>query len=238
MLYHSIGDLPFSNVWIAQQTASKIPVNSIIHFGILNSLRAWNFFEIPESVLGYSNTGGFGIDGNVSSLIGASLAQQDILHFGIVGDLAFFYDINSLGNRHVSNNVRIMLINNGRGTEFRNYNHPAERFGKDADAYMAAAGHFGKKSHRLIRHYAEDMGYEYLSADSKESYLKNIDRFLTPEITDRPMLFEIFTDSKDESDAIYLMRHLVVSKKGEAKQVVKKVLGEKGVSVVKKLLGR
>lgn len=238
MLYHSIGDLPFSNVWIAQQTASKIPVNSIIHFGILNSLRAWNFFEIPESVLGYSNTGGFGIDGNVSSLIGASLTQQDILHFGIVGDLAFFYDINSLGNRHVSNNVRIMLINNGRGTEFRNYNHPAERFGKDADAYMAAAGHFGKKSHRLIRHYAEDMGYEYLSADSKESYLKNIDRFLTPEITDRPMLFEIFTDSKDESDAIYLMRHLVVSKKGEAKQVVKKVLGQKGISVVKKLIGR
>lgn len=238
MLYHSIGDLPFSNVWIAQQTASKIPVNSIIHFGILNSLRAWNFFEIPESVLGYSNTGGFGIDGNVSSLIGASLAQQDILHFGIVGDLAFFYDINSLGNRHVSNNVRIMLINNGRGTEFRNYNHPAERFSKDADAYMAAAGHFGKKSHLLIRHYAEDLGYEYLSADSKESYLKNIDRFLTPEITDRPMLFEIFTDSKDESDAIYLMRHLAVSKKGEAKQVVKKVLGEKGVSVVKKMLGR
>lgn len=238
ILYYSIGELPFSNVWIAQQTASKIPANSIIHFGILNSLRAWNFFEIPESVLGYSNTGGFGIDGNVSSLIGASLAQQDILHFGIVGDLAFFYDINSLGNRHVGNNVRIMLINNGRGTEFRNYNHPAERFGKDADAYMAAAGHFGKKSHRLIRHYAEDLGYEYLSADSKESYLKNIDRFLTLEITDRPMLFEIFTDSKDESDAIYLMRHLVVSKKGEAKQVVKKVLGQKGISVVKKLIGR
>lgn len=238
ILYHSIGELPFSNVWIAQQTASKIPANSIIHFGILNSLRAWNFFEIPESVLGYSNTGGFGIDGNVSSLIGASLTQPEILHFGIVGDLAFFYDINSLGNRHVGNNVRIMLINNGRGTEFRNYNHPAERFGKDADAYMAAAGHFGKKSNRLIRHYAEDLGYEYLSADSKDSYLKNIDRFLTPQITDKPMLFEIFTDSKDESDAIYMMRHLAVSKKSEAKQVVKKVLGQKGISVVKKLIGR
>ncbi len=238
MLYNNIGDLPFSNVWIAQQTASKIPANSIIHFGILNSLRAWNFFEIPESVLGYSNTGGFGIDGNVSSLIGASLTQPEILHFGIVGDLAFFYDINSLGNRHVGNNVRIMLINNGRGTEFRNYNHPAERFGKDADAYMAAAGHFGKKSNRLIRHYAEDLGYEYLSADSKDSYLKNIDRFLTPQITDKPMLFEIFTDSKDESDAIYMMRHLAVSKKSEAKQVVKKVLGQKGISVVKKLIGR
>lgn len=238
MLYNSIGDIPFSNVWIAQQTASKIPANSIIHFGILNSLRSWNFFELPESVLGYSNTGGFGIDGNMSSLIGASLVQPEIIHFGIVGDLAFFYDINSLGNRHVGNNVRIMLINNGRGTEFRNYNHPAERFCEDADAYMAAAGHFGKKSHQLIRHYAEDLGYEYLAADSKESYLKNIGRFMTPKITDKPMLFEIFTDSKDESDAIYMMRHLAVSKKGEAKQAVKKVLGEKGISVVKKMLGR
>ena len=238
MLYHSIGDLPFSNVWIAQQTAAKIPANSIIHFGILNSLRAWNFFKLPESVLGYSNTGGFGIDGNMSSLIGASLVKPEVLHFGIVGDLAFFYDINSLGNRHVANNVRIMLINNGRGTEFRNYNNMAVQFGEDADAYMAAAGHFGKKSHSLIRHYAEDLGYEYLAADSKESYLKNVDRFLTAEITDRPMIFEVFTDSKNESDAIYMMRHLAVSKTGEAKEAVKKVLGQKGVSVVKKLLGR
>lgn len=237
-LYSKIGELPFSNAWIAQQTASKLPTGSIIHFGILNSLRTWNFFEIPKTVLGYSNTGGFGIDGDVSSLIGASLVQPQVLHFGIVGDLAFFYDMNSLGNRHVGNNIRLMLVNNGRGTEFRNYNHPAERFGKDADAFMAAAGHFGRKSHELIKHYAEDLGYEYLEADSKESYLKSMARFLTPEVTDRPMLLEVFTNSKDESDAIYMMRHLATSKKSEAKQAVKKVLGQKGVSVVKKLMGR
>ena len=53
-----------------------MPKNSIIHFGILNSLRCWNCFEIDHSIRGYSNTGGFGIDGGVSSLIGASLVNR------------------------------------------------------------------------------------------------------------------------------------------------------------------
>ncbi len=237
-LNKKIGDIPFSNIWVAKETESRLPENSIIHFGILNSLRSWNFFPLPKTVLGYSNTGGFGIDGDVSALIGASLASPKKLCFGVIGDLAFFYDINSLGNRHVGRNVRIMLVNNGCGTEFRNYNHPAERFGKDADEYMAAAGHFGMKSQQLVRHYVEDLGYEYLDAYSKESYLKNIDRFLTPEITDKPMVFEVFTNHQDESDALYAMRHLTVSKKEEVKKVVKDVIGEKGISVVKKLIGR
>lgn len=237
-LNQKIGELPFSNIWIAKETESRLPKDSIVHFGILNSLRSWNFFSLPKTVFGYSNTGGFGIDGGVSALIGASLASPNKLCFGVIGDLAFFYDINSLGNRHVGRNVRIMLVNNGCGTEFRNYNHPAERFGKDADEYMAAAGHFGMKSQQLVRHYVEDLGYEYLDAYSKESYLKNIDRFLTPEITDKPMVFEVFTNHQDESDALYAMRHLTVSKKEEVKKVVKDVIGEKGISVVKKLIGR
>lgn len=71
--------LPFSNIWIASQTAHCIPENSIVHLGILNSLRAWNMFELPESVSSTSNTGGFGIDGILSTLVGASLADKDRL---------------------------------------------------------------------------------------------------------------------------------------------------------------
>lgn len=113
----------------------------LIHFGILNSLRSWNYFELPKGVESASNVG---IDGCVSSLIGASLSNKEKLYFSIVGDLAFFYDMNSIGNRHLGNNVRILLINNGTGTEFRNFNHPA--FGESADEYHAAGGHFGNKS--------------------------------------------------------------------------------------------
>src|SRR5690606_32428998 len=65
-----IPELPFSNIWLASRMAHRIPVNSTIHFGILNSLRAWNFFELPKSVSSASNVGGFGIDGGLSTLIG------------------------------------------------------------------------------------------------------------------------------------------------------------------------
>lgn len=235
-LSNKVPGLPFSNIWIAQQTASKLPEGCALHLGILNSLRSWNFFETPDKVTGYSNTGGFGIDGGVSSLIGASLANRTKLYFGIIGDLAFFYDMNVIGNHHVGNNVRIMLVNNGRGTEFRNYNHPAARFGDDADPYMAAAGHFGNKSHQLVKHYAEDLGYEYMSASSKEEYLTHVGRFLTPELTDKPMLFEIFTDSADESKALELMNHLEMSPEGAAKDMAKKILGPSGVQTLKKIL--
>ena len=186
----------------------------------------------------YSNVGGFGIDGNVSSLIGASLAHADRLYFGIVGDLAFFYDMNSIGNHHVGNNVRIMLITNGRGTEFRNYNHPAQRFGDDADAFMAAAGHYGNKSPNLVRHYAEDLGFEYLSANDKEEFLASSERFLTSELTDRPMLFEVFTNHTDESDALHAVRNILKDATSTAKNIAKNLLGDKGIQAVKKVLGK
>ena len=133
-----IPELPFSNVWMAQQTLPLIPENSALYLGILNSLRSWNFFDKPDGVEAYANTGGFGIDGGISSLAGAALASPEKLFFGITGDLAFFYDMNIFGNRHFASNIRLLLINNGRGTEFRNYSHPAARFGEKADAFMAA----------------------------------------------------------------------------------------------------
>lgn len=231
-----VPELPFSNAWIAQQTGNRIPAASVLHLGILNTMRTWNFFPVTEGVNCYANTGGFGIDGDISALMGASLAHPDKLYFGVVGDLAFFYDMNVLGNRYFGKNIRLMLINNGRGTEFRNYQHPCSRFGEAADPYMAAAGHFGKQSKNLVRHYAEDLGFEYLTADSKETYLENVDRFLTPEMTDRPMLFEVFTDSKDESDVLKILYNIETSTKGTAKKFVKDMLGEKGTAALRGLL--
>ena len=230
--------LPFSNVWIAHETANRIPAGSVLFLGILNTLRTWNYFDIPNTVYGYANTGGFGIDGYISSMIGASLVHPDKLYFCVAGDLAFFYDMNVLGNRHVGRNVRILLVNNGKGTEFRNYMHPGAAFGEEADKFIAAGGHYGNKSHQLVRHYAEDLGYEYLSANTKEEYLQNLERFLTPEITDRPMLFEVFTNNEDESEAIRMMNTLNVSASGMAKELTKAVLGEKGKNMVKKMLGK
>lgn len=206
-----IPELPFSNIWMAQQTAHRLPEGCVLHIAILNSLRSWNLFEVPVTVQsrGFANTGGFGIDGCTSSMIGGALARPDQLHFLITGDLAFFYDLNVLGNRHVGNNIRILLINNGKGTEFRNYNHPAACFGEASDSYMAASGHYGNKSPLLIRHYAEDLGYEYLSACNKEEYLNVMDHFLDPSFHERSLIIEVFTDNENESNALKLINNLI-----------------------------
>lgn len=231
-------ELPFSNIWCAEQMASELPENAVLHLGILNTLRSWNFFETPNSVSCFCNTGGFGIDGCVSTLIGASLVSPEKLFFGVVGDLACFYDLNSMGNRHVGSNLRIMLVNNGVGTEFKNYSHKAAQFGEDADSFMAARGHFGAQSPDLMHHYAEDLGFEYLSASNKEEFSSVVGRFTDSEMHDRPLLLEVFTDSQAESDALKAVSQIEVDAKHAAKAAIKGALGDKGVSAVKKLLGR
>ena len=240
--FAKLPELPFSNVWMAQQVHHKLPENSYFHMGIYNSLRSYNFFTLPKSVISSCNVGGFGIDGGVSSLIGASFAYPDKLHIGVFGDLAFFYDMNVCGNRHVGNNVRILLVNNGKGNEFRNYGHYCSILGEDADEYVAAARHYGNKSNVLVRHYAEDLGYEYLHAETKDEFLKCLDKFLHPIIGNKPMLFEVFTDTEGESGAIEIMRSFLNDSKTVLKNKiigsVRTALGKKGIETVKKILGR
>lgn len=232
-------ELPFSNIWLASKLADKIPANSVVHFGILNSLRAWNFFELPSSVESISNVGGFGIDGGLSSALGGSLCNQSKLTFCVIGDLAFFYDMNVLGNRHVGKNLRILLVNNGKGTEFRQYGHLAESFGEEADRFISAGGHFGKKSPVLVKHYAEDLGFEYFSAANKDQFEGVFDRFVQSQLTERPMLLEIFTNSDDESKALELMVNIEKDVKALAKDKLKSLarnfLGDKGVEILKKM---
>ena len=88
-------------MWIAQKLSKEIPKKAVIHMCIRNSIRSWNYFEVPDSELGYCNTGGFGIDGGVSSMIGASLVQPKKLFFGFFGDLLFEYDMISIGYREI-----------------------------------------------------------------------------------------------------------------------------------------
>lgn len=231
-------ELPFSNIWMAQQIAPKLPKGCDFHMGIYHSLRSYNFFTLPEGVTSRCNVGGFGIDGGVSTFIGASLASPERLHIGVFGDLAFFYDMNVVGNRHVGNNVRILLINNGKGNEFRNYNHPCYFLGEEAEDYVAAAGHYGNKSFDLVKHYASDLGYEYLTARDKESFISVIDRFLTPEFTECPMLLEVFTETDNESNALEAVLKIEIDKIRVFKNAIKNSVGEDTIMVAKKILGK
>jgi 2-succinyl-5-enolpyruvyl-6-hydroxy-3-cyclohexene-1-carboxylate synthase len=233
--------IPLSNIWVAKEMAPKMPANSVMHFSILNSLRAWEFFEVPSTVSGYSNVGGFGIDGCTSALIGASFCHPDKLYFGVVGDLSFFYDMNSLGNRHVSNNVRLLVVNNGKGMEFRNYTHPASQFDNTiVDQYISAGGHFGQQSRSLLKDFAINLGYEYLRASTKEEFKAQIDRFLDPSIGDKPIVFEVFTEQDDENEALRTVRNLKKSADkmaiNMAKKVITNVAGKETLTTIKNII--
>ena len=227
--------LPFSNTWIAQQTAPKLPDNSCIHFGILNSLRMWNLFEIPSTVYGYSNVGGFGIDGNISTVLGASLSDKNKLFFIVLGDLSTFYDLNSLGNRHFGSNVRILVVNNGTGFEMRHRGNRGDVFKDDADILFAASGHFGNMSRNILKHFTSDLGFEYLSAESKEEFLLHLDYFTSSEKHKKPILFEVFVNVDDENKAYDYTMNIHQSAKSTAKNAIKSVIGEKGVNKLKSI---
>ena len=207
LAHKNMPELPFSNAWIASVLHDKMPEDSILHFGILNSLRAWNFFDVPQVYMASSNVGGFGIDGAMSTVVGASLANPDKLHFLFLGDLAFFYDMNALGNRYIKNNLRILVVDNGKGAEFRMTWHPAAQFGDETDKFVAAGGHFGNKSPKVIKSYVESLGFEYMTASSKEEFLKLYPHFIDKNTNERPIVFEVFTDDESEKESIDLIRN-------------------------------
>lgn len=235
-VYRVIPELPFSNIWTAMQLSSRIPRGSLFHVGVSNTRRCWNMFHLPDGVESVSNVGCCGIDGCTSTLIGAALASPGRLCFLVTGDLAFFYDLNALGNRHVGHNVRILLINNGVGGEFRLSIHPCSAFGEEANKYMAAAGHFGNKSVELVKHFATDLGYHYMAANNKEEFMAALPDFINPDLP-HSMILEVFTRPEDENEALMRMTHIQSDTKGmmrsKLKSAVKSVLGEAGVAKIK-----
>lgn len=180
-LYHTNVELPLSAAFVAQQMSKIIPEGSYVNFSILNSLRTWNLFEFKNKVKCFCNVGAFGIDGCMSTFFGQSVMVDDLC-FMFVGDLSFFYDMNSLGIRHIKNNVRIILINNNGGVEFK-LGGNAEINAK-TDKFIAAAGHF-----RNAEGWALTNGFNYRLVKTKEDFFALSDTLVKK--SDAPILVEV-----------------------------------------------
>lgn len=232
ILRQSIPELPFSNFWVAQNAASMLPENCDLYLSIINSIRAWDYAVTNTSVLMHANTGGFGIDGCLSSMVGAAIVSPNKQFYGVFGDLAFFYDMNVLGNRHIGNNLHIMIVNNNGGQQFRNFDHQASSQKDKVNVYVAAAGHYGAKSPVLVKHLAEDLGYRYISASNKEDYYKVVKDFFA--ISDKSVVFEVFTDEKDENEALMSLRNILKENTSFMTSFVKKT-EHKAINIVRSL---
>lgn len=226
-------DIPLSNLFAAISLAPHVPANSYVNYAILNSLRVWSFVQIPNSIHSFSNVAAFGIDGCLSTAIGESVTT-DALCFHITGDLAFFYDMNALGIRHIKNNMRILLCNNNGGMEFK--------FGglykqTDVSSYIAADNHF-----KSSEGWSRTNGFRYIPVHTKAEFIDMIEEFVSP--SDSPILVEVFTTPENERKAneTFFQKNLKgtsaenISKR--LKEYVKGLIGAKGLEIVKKAINR
>ena len=144
--------------------------------------------------------------------------------------------MNSIGNHCIGKNLRVLLVNNGKGIEFRHLNHQAAFMGDDADDFVAAAGHWGNQSHELVKHYAQDLGFKYLTASSKEDFEKVYEEFLDDSYKEKPILFEVFTTTEDEQDCLVSLMNANVPVSVTAKRITSSILGKDVMSLIKKIV--
>ena len=224
-------ELPFSNTYVAQQLHNNIPHDSIMNFAILNSLRSWSYFPLAAGIQGYANVAAFGIDGCNSMLFGESM-NTDKLCFIVTGDLAFFYDMNVLGIRHLKNNIRVLLINNGGGAEFKIMTG-AWKENPHVERYISANGHYGS-----TKGWAENCGFKYLTVSNKDEFTEVSSQFL--DYSEQPVVLEVFTKEDDDALAVKTLivanRHFSDSDK--MKKILTNVIGEKGVKMIRSIIGK
>jgi len=184
--------MSFSDFKAFELISKAIPNNYMVQSGNSSAIRYLQLFEFESSIHLYCNRGTSGIDGSTSTAVGASVVSK-FPTLLITGDLSFFYDINGLWNNYISDNFKIIVINNNGGGIFRILpgNDNSELF----ETY------FETKHQRSAKTLAQDFGFTYSSADSIATLNDALFAFFDDNST--PKLLEIFTPYS-ENDKILL----------------------------------
>lgn len=152
-----------------------------LHLANSSTVRvAGKVFESGTSPI-YCNRGTNGIEGSLSTAVGYAMLMWG-LSIVIIGDLSFFYDANALWNTHLPSNLRILLLNNGRGSIF---DHLPGLSQSPARIDYIAAGH----QHYTAQGIAQTYGLDYILATNNDQLSTALPQFLSEE--KGPMLLEV-----------------------------------------------
>jgi 2-succinyl-5-enolpyruvyl-6-hydroxy-3-cyclohexene-1-carboxylate synthase len=155
-----------------------------LHLANSSVVRYAQLFDPIKEVVYYSNRGTSGIDGSVSTAVGAALASPEKKHLLICGDTSFIYDSNALWTSPFPKNLKVIIIQNHGGGIFQIIPGPANSPLREK-YFEATHQHAPGKI-------AEGYGFEvqYLSEKSKLETV--VSAFL--EIIDGPQILEITTE--------------------------------------------
>lgn len=184
----------WSEVRAIQQFMRRLPDNAVLHLANSNTIRIANYFPVNPNVDVFCNRGTNGIDGSMSAYLAQSYTT-DRPSYLIIGDLSFFYDMNSLWTSYVSGKTRILVINNGGGAIFHNY--PNTTNVPTLDQHIAAA------HHTSVKGWCQTQGFDYYAAHSDIELNKGLDTLFSDE--DSPVVIEAFTDKEKDADAINML---------------------------------
>jgi 2-succinyl-5-enolpyruvyl-6-hydroxy-3-cyclohexene-1-carboxylate synthase len=176
----------FSDLKVFETILDKVPENSVVHLSNSTPIRYSQLFVYHKDIVFQSNRGTSGIDGVVSTAAGSAFAC-DTLTTVITGDLAFFYDSNSLWNNHLTGNLRIIVINNGGGGIFR--------FLDGSSAMPALETHFEAQHNHSACQIAQAFQVDARTASDRQSLAEGLD-WLYREDGNKPALLEILTPNK------------------------------------------
>jgi 2-succinyl-5-enolpyruvyl-6-hydroxy-3-cyclohexene-1-carboxylate synthase len=171
--------------------AKCLPDNWQVQWGNSSAIRYAQLFKEFYNQNAYCNRGTSGIDGSVSTAVGASyISKQPTLL--VVGDLSFMYDSNGLWNNYLKPDLRIIVINNGGGGIFRFIPGPSDS--EELETYFEA-------SHQLnVRPLAEMYGIQYLSANDEESMNESLPQLFAH--SERPIILEVKTPAKENAGVL------------------------------------
>lgn len=115
-----LAQAPFGEFGAVYRVMQSLPADSRLQLGNSMAIRYANLIGHASAARLHSvsaNRGVSGIDGTVSTAVGAALADERLTTL-ITGDLGFFYDRNGLWHAHVPANLRLVVLNNHGGGIF------------------------------------------------------------------------------------------------------------------------
>ena len=225
-----IPEFQFSNVYTIHSFLKVLPAHTNLHLSILNSIRISQYISLPEDTKTYANVGTDGIDGCMSTFFGQACSTEREC-FLIIGDLSFFYDMNSLRIKHNRSNCHILLINNHGGNEFY-----------QQTIVPTTPQGLGASHNNSAKAWAESVGFKYMTASDKDSFDSQLQLFISPK-QEKPILFEIFTDQMTDRESVFELKkayYYTIDKnaamKGVVKDAVKSLIGDNTTKKIKSFL--
>jgi len=116
---------PYCNLVVVQRILERVPEGTVLHLGNSATIRNSQLIPSRSGLTYYSNRGVSGIDGTVSTAVGAAMVSQ-APHLLLVGDLSFVYDSNAMWNKDFPENLKIVVLNDGGGGIFRLLDGPGQ----------------------------------------------------------------------------------------------------------------